>query len=155
MAPKSTSQIYSTSGSRLVALYVPFEFEGSQVTAIEIGPCRLDHLLRWQKGEFKTALELLAVMCEVPEALLRQLAYPDVDRVLAAYVDMVPPQIQMDIGRGAIPAIAEPARAEPEPADLGPVGEPEPEPEPEPGWPYTGSPPEEEPEANLDLVSER
>lgn len=148
-------------GGRRIELFVPFEWNGITVRHIDIGPCRLDHLLRWQQGEFTTALALLADMADTSEEFLRQLCYPDTDRVISAYIDMVPPPIQSDIGNNLVPTLVK--AEEPGPAEsVEPI-------KPEPGWPYQGPPPVELPEVpgdddeeqgeqepvDLDLVSER
>lgn len=128
-------------GSRIIELFVPFEWDGHKVRVIELGPFRYDHFLRWQEGEFKSAHELLVELSHKPETYVRQLCYPDTDRIMAAFIDMVPPMIQTDIAKGLVPGLAEVPEM---PAETEPAPEPEPEREPEPGWPYQGSPPANE-----------
>jgi hypothetical protein len=94
---------YTRQGGRKIELYIPFKWKGRSYTALNIGPCSLDHLMRWQEGKFKTSIALLADMSGQPEAMIRRICYPDIDRVLAAFVDMVPAAIQADIGQGAVP----------------------------------------------------
>src|SRR4249919_547318 len=68
-----------------------------------IAPARLDHVIRWGQGQIAGSLTLLAELSGLSEGALRQLEYPDVDDVLAAFMAVLPPMIRTDIERGAVP----------------------------------------------------
>ncbi len=99
-------------GTRVIELYVPFDWAGRRIDKISISALRLDHVLRWQKGQWQDSFDMLVEMSRPPNTplqdqtwpeTLRQLRYPDADRVLAAFYDMLPPQIQVAISKGEIP----------------------------------------------------
>ena len=102
-APKAADVTLTRSGGRRIELYIPFTHGGVQFDAIEIGPVKLDHVLRWEAGKFKTTLDLLGDMTGLQEATLRQLCYPDAERVFAAFLDMLPSVIRSAIDRGIVP----------------------------------------------------
>lgn len=85
---------HKRTGGRTIELFLPFEHEGVKVKEIVIAPVRLDHTLRWQDSEYKTILSLLSELSGLSENALRQLAYPDSDRVMDAFVNMLPPEIK-------------------------------------------------------------
>ena len=106
---------FSSDGSRTVALFIPFDFQGRRIEAVSIGPFLLDHTLRWEEGRFKSSLGLLADLSGLPETLLRQMRYPDVDRVFGAFLDMLPANIRDTIASGQIPLPPEDEDASPQP----------------------------------------
>lgn len=89
-------------GSRTVQLYAPFEFTGRSIDAITIGPIKLDHILRFRSGQIGTLIALLAETTGHAEVLLRELRYPDADRVLTAFMAMLPNDIREDIIAGRV-----------------------------------------------------
>lgn len=102
------------SGVRTVELFIPYEFQGIKVEAISIGPCTLDHTQRWKQGAFADWFALLTEMAvnvatgkPMRADDLRQLRYPDADRVIDTFIDMLPPEV-----RQAVTADYWPARAE-------------------------------------------
>ena len=108
-------------GSRKVELLIPFEHLGLKYDSITLRPVLFDHVLRWQAGEFRSAVHLLAVLTGQQEATLRMLRYPDPDRVIAAMIEMLPTAIRTDVVEGKIPMrLTQPAgeegEAESEPA---------------------------------------
>lgn len=94
---------YTRDGGRTVELYIPFDFQGRRIDAISIGPFLLDHTLRWQEGKFRSSLSLLADLSGMAETVLRQMRYPDVDRVFGVFLDMLPETVRDMIARGEIP----------------------------------------------------
>lgn len=85
---------YNKKGGRTVELFLPFDVDGKKVEAITFSPVRFDHTIRWREGEWKSILGLMAALAEVDEKILRSLAYPDTDRVMGVFVDMLPPEIR-------------------------------------------------------------
>ncbi len=132
-------------GVKTVELFIPFDFMGNRIEAIRLGPVLLDHSLRWEKGKFKTSIDLLSELSHLQLEALQQLRYPDVDRVMLEFLSILPSQIRDSIQRGEIPA---PDEEEPEAPQTvsraegnfdptkpwGNISEttPEPEPQPEP-----------------------
>jgi hypothetical protein len=90
-------------GGRAVALFIPFEHVGKKVDIIVIKPWLLDHTLRWHEGRFQTIMEALSELTGMAEAALRQLRYPDADRVMGAFFQMMPDDIRAAVGRGEFP----------------------------------------------------
>jgi hypothetical protein len=99
-----------TNGGRCVELFLPFEWEGKEIKSITISPLLLDHVMKWQRGEWQDSFDLLAEISkqgdttkETQGNILRQLRYPDADRVLATFFDMLPPEIRVQIQQQNIP----------------------------------------------------
>jgi hypothetical protein len=90
-------------GGCTIELLIPFQHLGKEYTAITIKPVMFDHTLRWQAGDFKSAVDLLASLTGEKEATLRMIRYPDIDRVWALMMTMIPDAIGADIREGRIP----------------------------------------------------
>ena len=91
------------SGGRTIHLFIPFEFSGKQITQITLAPLRFGHVLRWNEGAWKTSIELLVELAGVEEAVIRELRYPDADRVMDSFMALMTPEIRNDIVDGRIP----------------------------------------------------
>lgn len=76
---------------------------GTVITTISIRPTELDQTIRWGSQEIPSTLALLSEMSGVPESLLRTLTYPDVDRVMLAYSQVIPTLIRTDFENGSRP----------------------------------------------------
>lgn len=99
---------YLVNGGRRVNLLIPFKAkkpnnEEIQVTAVDIGPVEIDHVMLFNEGRYENSLALLASMCGIPVPVLRKIKYPDADRVLGAFMDMLPASIRLQIEAGQIP----------------------------------------------------
>ena len=64
---------------------------------------RFGHLLRWAEGGWESLIALLVEVAGVDEAVIRDLRYPDADRVMEAFLSMLPADIRNDISDGRIP----------------------------------------------------
>lgn len=105
-----TDITYRRTGGRAVELYVPITIGTKTLTTIEIGAVKLGNLLDWRDGKYSSAMEFLARLSGYSEAELRQLCYPDSDRVMAAFFDMLPQDIVADMASGSVPqAVSRPA----------------------------------------------
>lgn len=82
--------------------------DGGKVKDIDINPAELDHVDRWGKGEIRSTMGLLEELSGVPEAVLRKLVYPDVDRVMFALSSVLPPVIRHDMEKAARPLFTPP-----------------------------------------------
>lgn len=87
-------------GGISVSLTVPISFADGQVDTIDIGPVQLDHTIRWSEGKVSGALPLLAELSGLPEAALRLISYPDVARLMGAFMVLLPGEILNDINAG-------------------------------------------------------
>ena len=92
------------SGARTVELLLPFEFQGLKIEAITIGPCTLDHKMLWAEAFYKNWFHMMASMCMIPgvntpvtDMQLRQLRYPDADRVIGQFHELLPFEIRQAI----------------------------------------------------------
>ena len=45
------------SGSRTIELFIPFTELGVEVKEVTVGPCILDHTMRWKEAKFKNWFE--------------------------------------------------------------------------------------------------
>jgi hypothetical protein len=109
-APASASKkmvALDKSGGRRIELFIPFEYEGKVVEAVEIDAPQFDHVIRWQEGEYKNALALLSAMSGMTQLCLRKLRYPDAERVFSAFMDMLPEVIRGDVQTGVAPRSVE------------------------------------------------
>jgi hypothetical protein len=71
-------------GSFIVELFTPLKYQGREVDHLVIAAPRYEHTARWNKGDIPSALALLAELTNLPERLLRQAVYPDMDRITVA-----------------------------------------------------------------------
>jgi len=90
-------------GGRTIHLFIPFEFKGKTVSTIVLAPVCLGHTLRWAKGEFKDSNALLVELAGVEEGIIRSVRYPDADRMMEAFISMLPPDIRQDVAAGNVP----------------------------------------------------
>ena len=102
------SETWARDGGRRIELFVPVEFLRVKIDAVTIKPVKLDHFLRWESGEISTALALLSELTGLQQAALRQINYPDIERVMAAFVNMLPAKIAENIDRGEVPVAGNP-----------------------------------------------
>jgi hypothetical protein len=102
------SETWMRDGGRRIELFVPVEFLKQKIDAVTIKPVKLDHFIRWESGEISTALALLSELTGLQQAALRQINYPDIERVMAAFVSMLPAKIAANIERGEVPVAGNP-----------------------------------------------
>jgi len=107
------------SGARVVELLMPFDWRGMKVEAITLGPIVFDHTLKWKKGEYKEWFDFMVELTSVngkpalPD-LLRQLRYPDADRVFENFVQILPIEMKQVMNDGQWPERVE----QPEPPNI-------------------------------------
>jgi len=104
-------------GTWVVELNRPLSFRAQTVTQIEIKPPRWDQQIRLADQEITSMLGLLAEMCDLPEQLLRELTYPDVDRVMLAFHNCLPPIMRQQFEQGKY-TLATPKEELEEPAEV-------------------------------------
>lgn len=91
-------------GGRKIGLFLPFKSTmGQQIDYVYLNPITWDMTLRWQERRFTRSLDLLIEVSNLTEATLRGLMYPDVDRVLTQFFEMLPAEIRNDIAAGNAP----------------------------------------------------
>ena len=100
-------------GGRTIELFIPFEFQGRKIDAITFGPFRLGHVLGWNEGKWNNMMELMAELSGLEESVLRELRYPDADRVIESFMALLTPELRADISAGRIPT--KPEGEEPNP----------------------------------------
>ena len=100
-------------GGRTVHLFIPFEHNGKKIESITLAPLRLGHVLRWNEGSWRTMTELLVELAGVDEAVIRDLRYPDADRVVESFMALMTPELRDDISNGRIPVKAFPEEDRP------------------------------------------
>lgn len=101
-------------GGRTVELFIPFQHGGTVIDKIVLAPIRFGDALRWGEGEFKTSFALLAELAGVDDTVIRSLRYPDADRVMEAFISMLPTDLRDDIASGRIPVKPQSQPREPE-----------------------------------------
>lgn len=95
--------ILRRTGGWCVELRVPLVGHAGQIDAIEIRKATADVMIRWGRREFPSMLALLAHLCNQPESLLRQLDADDFDRVMFAFINVVPSTIKSEMQGGDSP----------------------------------------------------
>jgi hypothetical protein len=94
--------VVQRSGARTVELLMPYDYNGMKVDAITLGPFVLDHQLRWKQAGFKDWFELMVELTVIngrpasPDDV-RQLRYPDADRVIDNFMQLLPEDIRQAI----------------------------------------------------------
>ena len=96
------------SGARVVELFMPFQFNGVQVDAVALGPITMNHTLRYNNAEYPTWFAFLVAVAyvnnkPVSDELLRELRYPDADRVIQNFIEILPPEIRESVIAGVWP----------------------------------------------------
>ena len=107
--------INSKLGGRTVELFIPFDHGGKVIEKIVLSPFRFGDALRWGEGDFKTSLDLLAELAGVDDTVIRSLRYPDADRVMEAFIAMLPMDLKDDIASGRIPVKPQSMPRQPDP----------------------------------------
>ena len=103
-------------GGRRVHFFVTQTPMGKQLQYVDVDPCRLDHVLRWNDGQIESSLMLLSELTRLTEFELQHLTFPDADRLMAAFLEVLPETIRDDINAGRRPvATGSPAPAPAEP----------------------------------------
>jgi hypothetical protein len=100
--------VHDKTGGRTVHLLIPFEVMGKKIESITFAPVRFGHTMRWGDGDWKTSLALLVELAGVEEAVIRELRYPDADRVMEVFLGMLPADIREDVTNGRVPTKQEP-----------------------------------------------
>ena len=95
--------VHDKTGGRTVHLLIPFEVKGKKIEAITFAPVRFGHTMRWADGDWKSSFELLVELAGVEDAVIRELRYPDAERVMEVFLGMLPTDIREDITNGRIP----------------------------------------------------
>lgn len=90
-------------GGRIVELFLPFEVNGIEVSHIMFSPISWGQTQDWREGKYRNSTELLLEIASIDEDIMRGIRYPDVERVLMQFMDLLPPEIRDDIARGSIP----------------------------------------------------
>jgi hypothetical protein len=90
-------------GGRRVELFIPFRVGDEDVIAVTFGPWKMDYTLRWEKGEWVSLLAVMATVADVKEEVLRELRSPDDERVISAFLGMVPPEVRNQVAQGMVP----------------------------------------------------
>jgi hypothetical protein len=95
--------ILRKTGGWTVELNQPLKGYGREYTEIDIRPATADHVIRWAEQRIPSTFALLSELCNVPEKTLRQLITVDFDRVMMAFLAVMPPLIKADWDAGARP----------------------------------------------------
>ncbi len=90
-------------GGRTIELFLPFEHGGESITQIDLAPVTWNHTLKWQGGEYDKSTDLLFDLAEQSEDIIRSIRYPDIDRVMAQFFEMLPSEIREAMAAGTIP----------------------------------------------------
>jgi hypothetical protein len=92
-------------GGRKVELFLPFMVGDKNIVAIEFSPVTWGHTLDWQAGKYQRTFDLMLDLAGVDDTVLRGLKYPDVDRVVTAFMELLPTEIRDDMANGHIPQV--------------------------------------------------
>lgn len=90
-------------GSWVVELAIPLHHAGHQLDELKIRPLTMGQLVRWNNQEIPSVMALMAELTDLPELLLRQITFPDVDRVMLVFASMMPPVIQQAMSNNSRP----------------------------------------------------
>lgn len=91
-------------GGRIIELFIPFDDKGGKtIDRITLAPFTLNDTLLFQDGFFPTVVALLCSLSGLREQTIRQLRYPDADRVMVTMFQMLPQEIIARITEGNIP----------------------------------------------------
>ncbi len=71
-------------GTFVVELFTSLKYQNREVDHIIIQAARLEHTIRWNRGDIPSGFALLSELSNLPERLLRQAMGPDIDRITLA-----------------------------------------------------------------------
>lgn len=127
---------HTKKGGRRVELLLPFSFDGLQIEAIEFEPFSWGDTEDWNEGKYASATDLMFKLAGISRDLFRCVKYPDVERVVMQFMDMLPAEVRDAIASNNIPLppLPEPVVPEPEFEAAAEPAKPRTEPLPE-GWP--------------------
>jgi hypothetical protein len=94
---------HDKTGGRTVELYIPFDYAGKKIERITFAPLRLGHVLRWNEGAWQSMIDMMVELSGVDVSVIRELRYPDADRVVEAFMALMTPEIRDDFANGRIP----------------------------------------------------
>jgi hypothetical protein len=94
---------HNKTGGRTVELYIPFDFNGKRIDSITFSALRFGHVLRWSAGEYKTMMDLMVEMSGVEVNVIRELRYPDAERVVETFLSLMTPELRDNIATGQVP----------------------------------------------------
>ena len=100
--------ILRRNGGWCVELVQPIVHRGKKIETIEIRSPDLGQVARWGRREVPSSMAMLQELSDVPEAALLSLKYPDVDRVLMAYFNVIPKPMQDDFSNNRVPLVTPP-----------------------------------------------
>jgi hypothetical protein len=100
--------ILRRTGGWCVELIQPVIHKGVKIDQIEIRSPDLSQVARWGRGEIPSTMRMLQELSDTPEIALLSLKYPDVDRVLMAYYQVVPQSMKDDFTNSRLPLITPP-----------------------------------------------
>jgi hypothetical protein len=95
--------IMRRTGGWVVELAVPIKHGSTTIDTIEIRPPTIDTVVRWSDGTFPSSMALLADLSGLPEMVLRQITYPDADRIMMALYNVVPQPLKSDFTNAVRP----------------------------------------------------
>jgi hypothetical protein len=84
-------------------LFLPFTIGRKRIKKIGLRAVRWDQSIRWQEGLYQSALQLLFEVADQPEDVIREIRYPDVERVLMQFIDLMPNEIRESVVQGLAP----------------------------------------------------
>lgn len=113
---------HNKTGGRTVELFIPFDYNGKRVESITFSALRFGNVLRWNGGEYATMMDLMIDLAGVENNLIRELRYPDTERVIEAFMALMTPEIRQNIAEGQVPTKMEQEQA-PQRATNGSAGQ--------------------------------
>lgn len=91
-------------GGRRIELFLPFTVGRKRVKAITLRPLRWDQSLKWQEGgHYQSTMHLLFDVADQPEEIMREIRYPDVERIMMMFIDLLPNEIRESVVQGIAP----------------------------------------------------
>jgi hypothetical protein len=118
--------ILRRTGGWCVELAVPVKHGMQTIDAVEIRAPSIETVVRWGQGEFPSSMALLAELSGVPEMVLRQITYPDADRIIMALYSVMPQPLKNDFTNAVRPLATPPDQLPPEEPGTRPVDQTDP-----------------------------
>lgn len=91
-------------GGWTVELSTPID----KLDKIDLAPVKLDHTIRWARGDIPSVLALISELSGVSESSLKQLSGQDTDRLFVAFSFIATGSIKDDFQKGARPLATPP-----------------------------------------------
>ena len=94
------TEVITKNNSRRIELFVPVKVGEKEITEVVLAPVTFGHTIRWGKQAIAGSMALLMELSGLTEEELSAIGYPDIERVMKSFLDMLPDPLRAAITEG-------------------------------------------------------